>query len=93
MRDDFHSSGEDGTFGDALLSETFEEGSVMLAKDERMINWSGTSRCRAMGSSWEVFEKYADCPRLTEYVVRCVPHPPPCQPRSLPSSFRTQRIF
>jgi len=69
VHDNFLSSGEDETFGDALLSEMFQEGPDMMLNDklERDITRLGDGEFvgKIIGG-----EKYADCPRLTEYVVR-----------------------
>lgn len=74
--DGFLSSGDDQTFGDTLLLEMFEESSGMLANDklERDITRLGDGEyvAKIIGG-----EAYADCPRLTEYVVSLTRHLPP----------------
>ena len=76
--DGFLSSGseEDVAFGDGLISEMMKDSSNMLANDklERDITRLGDGEYvgRIVGG-----EKYADCPRLTEYVVSLTRHLPP----------------
>lgn len=74
--DGFLSSNEDEEFGDALLSEMFQDSSNMLANDklERDITRLGDGEflAKIVGG-----EAYADCPRLTEYVVSLTRHLPP----------------
>mmetsp|Transcript_21937 Transcript_21937/g.47636 ORF Transcript_21937/g.47636 Transcript_21937/m.47636 type:complete len:405 (-) Transcript_21937:90-1304(-) len=74
--DGFLSSNEDDAFGDALLSEMFQESSDMLSNDklERDITRLGDGEylAKIVGG-----EAYADCPRLTEYVVSLTRHLPP----------------
>eukprot|EP00585_Thalassiosira_rotula_P004878 CAMPEP_0196146332 /NCGR_PEP_ID=MMETSP0910-20130528/22768_1 /TAXON_ID=49265 /ORGANISM="Thalassiosira rotula, Strain GSO102" /LENGTH=366 /DNA_ID=CAMNT_0041408503 /DNA_START=17 /DNA_END=1114 /DNA_ORIENTATION=- len=76
VHDNFLSSGEDETFGDALISEMFQEGPDMILNDklERDITRLGDGEFvgKIVGG-----EKYADCPRLTEYVVSLTRHFPP----------------
>ncbi|KAL9183472.1 hypothetical protein ACHAXT_004328 [Thalassiosira profunda] len=76
--DGFLSSGddEDAAFGDVLLSDMMQEGADMLASDklERDIARLGDGEytARIIGG-----EEYANCPRLTEYVVSLTRHLPP----------------
>mmetsp|Transcript_9234 Transcript_9234/g.20036 ORF Transcript_9234/g.20036 Transcript_9234/m.20036 type:complete len:387 (+) Transcript_9234:65-1225(+) len=76
VHDNFLSSGEDKAFGDALLSELFLEGPDMLSNNklERDIARLGDGEFvgKIVGG-----ENYADCPRLTEYVVSLTRHLPP----------------
>lgn len=76
VHDGFLSSGEDGEFGDALLSQMFHEGIEMLSNDKlrRDITRLGDGEyvTEIVGG-----EAYADCPRLTEYVVSLTRHLPP----------------
>lgn len=66
----------DDEFGDSLLSEMLQECSDMLANDklERDITRLGDGEylTTLVGG-----ESYADCPRLTEYVVSLTRHLPP----------------
>lgn len=74
--DNFLSSNEDEAFGEALLSDMFQEGSNMLAKDklERDIIRLGDGEYVAKIAGGEA---YVDCPRITEYVVSLTRHLPP----------------
>ena len=72
--DNFLSS--DDEFGDNLLSEMLQECSDMLANDklERDITRLGDGEYLTKLTGGE---SYADCPRLTEYVVSLTRHFPP----------------
>lgn len=76
VHDGFLSSGEDVEFGDALLSQMFHEGIEMLSNDklQRDITRLGDGEyvSKIVGG-----EAYANCPRLTEYVVSLTRHLPP----------------
>jgi len=76
VHDNFLSSNEDEEYGSVLLSEMLQEGSDMLLNDklERDIALLGDGEYvgKIVGG-----EKYADCPRLTEYVVSLTRHLPP----------------
>ena len=74
--DNFLSSNEDKAFGDALLDDMLQECSDMLSNDklERDITRLGYGEylTKIVGG-----DAYADCPRLTEYVVSLTRHLPP----------------
>ena len=74
--DNFLSSNEDEAFGDALLDDMLQECSDMLSNDklERDITRlrDGEYLTKIVGG-----DAYADCPRLTEYVVSLTRHLPP----------------
>ncbi|KAL7541511.1 hypothetical protein ACHAXR_011437 [Thalassiosira sp. AJA248-18] len=76
VHDGFLSANEDEEFGDALISTMLQEGSDMLSNDklERDITRLGDGEylAKIVGG-----EAYADCPRLTEYVVSLTRHLPP----------------
>ncbi|KAL7443771.1 hypothetical protein ACHAXH_009580 [Discostella pseudostelligera] len=76
VHDGFLSSGDDEEFGDALLSQMLHEGIDMLSNDklQRDITRLGYGEyvAKIVGG-----EAYADCPRLTEYVVSLTRHLPP----------------
>ncbi|KAL3764188.1 hypothetical protein ACHAWU_004000 [Discostella pseudostelligera] len=76
VHDGFLSSGEDEGFGDELLSQMLHEGIDMLSNDklQRDITRLGDGEyvAKIVGG-----EAYADCPRLTEYVVSLTRHLPP----------------
>ena len=68
--------GDDAAYGDALLSEMIQEGAGMLSNDklERDIARLGDGEYVTMIAGGE---EYANCPRLTEYVVSLTRHLPP----------------
>ncbi len=76
VHDGFLASGEDEAFGDVLLSEMFQECSEMLSNDklERDISRLGDGEFIGKIQGGEF---YADCPRLTEFVVSLTRHLPP----------------
>lgn len=91
VSDGFLSSDEDVAVGDALLTEMLEEGSDMLlnGKLQRDIVRLGDGEFvgKIVGG-----EAYADCPRLTEYVVSLTRHLPPILNKEI-AALETSNIF
>ena len=91
VTDGFLSSNEDVAVGDALLTEMFEESSDMLlnGKLQRDIVRLGDGEFvgKIVGG-----EAYADCPRLTEYVVSLTRHLPPILNKEI-DALETSSIF
>ena len=69
LHDNFLSSDDDEPFGDDLLSEMFGEGTNMFRNDLLDRDLTRLGDGEFVGSIIGG-EKYTDCPRLTEYVVR-----------------------